>query len=396
MSMRTRSIVLAAVLSIISTAVLAKDGDDRDASPGTAAARAQFFGAENVNPFTGEVRQDRVIFSWATNTTYAVSVRGRVFLLDSFVTRLEQTPGRTPFVIQDLVNLHPEVILLGHGHGDHADNAAFIAGTLKIPIVSSPETCDVMQLDAGRLFGAGSTVKCIGAVSRGSTPGAEVNKLDILRGAACVTAFKHVHSGSVAHDPSVPLVKVVNDADQRDAEMFPAGTPLFSDPKTDYRTTGFGGPAGSISLFFQFVVPGGNRFTFVWHNTTGPLKENAFGAKLFDIMDHLPKTDVELGSVVSLGFPTNGERDIVLYTQHIQPKIFVPGHVTAVAKESSSLRWKVAFEQEQNVMNVAFRPEVRWMVDPVDYLRPLVFDPNDPRWASGDRESSNSCAGGED
>ena len=80
-----------------------------------------------------------------------------------------------------------------------------------------------------------------------------------------------------------------------------------------------------------------------------------------------------------LGYLTNGERDIVLYTQHIQPKIFIPGHMTAVALESSSLRWKVGFEQELNVMNAAYRPEVRWMVDPVDYLRPQVYDPKDPR-----------------
>jgi hypothetical protein len=396
MSNRFRFMAITALVSSLSTAGIAKDGDERRTSAGLAAAREKFFGAENVNPFTGGVRKDRVIFSWATNTTYAVSVKGRVFLLDSFVTRLEQTPGRTPFVIQDLVDLHPEVILLGHGHGDHADNAAFIAGTLKIPIVATPETCDVMQIDAVRIFGPGSTVNCIGAVSRGSDPGAELNKLDILRGAACVTVFKHVHSGRVAHDPTVPLVTVVNDQDQRDAEMFPAGTPLFNDPKTDYRTTGFGGAAGIISLFFQFVVPGDNRFTFVWHNTTGPLKESAFGATLFGLMDHLPKTDVELGSVVSLGYPTNGERDIVLYTQHVQPKVFVPGHMTAVAKESSSLRWKVAFEQELNVMNASYRPEARWMVDPVDYLRPLVFDPKEPRWASGDRETSSSCQGGED
>ncbi len=387
---------LVAALSVSATAAVAKDLDGGGGNPDTAAARAKFFGAENVNPFTGELRRDRVIFSWATNTTYAVSVKGRVFLLDSFVTRLEQTAGRTPFVIQDLVNLHPEVILLGHGHGDHADNAAFIAGSLKIPVVATPETCDVLQLDAARIFGAGTTLNCIGAVSRGSNPGAEVNKLDILQGAACVTAFKHVHSGRVAHDPTVPLVTVVNDQDARDGQMFPAGTPLFANPQTDYRTTGFGGPAGIISLFFQFVVPGGNRFTFVWHNTTGPLKESAFGPALFGIMDHLPKTDVELGSVVSLGYLTNGERDIVLYTQHIQPKIFIPGHMTAVALESSSLRWKVGFEQELKVMNASYRPEVRWMVDPDDYLRPLVYDPKDPRWAGGDRDTNSSCEQDED
>jgi len=27
------------------------------------------------------------------------------------------------------------------------------------------------------------------------------------------------------------------------------------------------------------------------------------------------------------------------------------------------------------------RPEARWMVDPDDYLKPLVYDPKDQRWS---------------
>lgn len=375
-----RKVLVAAVLAALCFATCAfADNGNRQVNTALVNARQKFFGAENVNPTTGEVRNDRVIFSWATNTTYAVSLRGRVILLDSFVTRLEVTPGRTPFVIQDLVDLAPTAIFLGHGHGDHADNAAFLAHTLNIPIVSTPETCDVMQLDAARIFGAGITVNCIGAVSRGSAPGAEVNHLSLLEPVASVTVFKHIHSGRVPADPDFPPVTISNIPDPRDATMFPAGTPLFT--TLDLRTTGFGGAAGIISLFYQFVVRGDNNFTFVWHNTTGPLKEQ--GPQLFDIMDALPPTDVEFGSVVSLGFTTNGERDIVLYNQHIKPKVFVPGHMTAVAVESSSLEWKVGFRAQQAAMGVdpATAPEVRWMVDPNDYLRPLVFDPADKRWA---------------
>ena len=91
------------------------------------AARQKFFGLENVNDKTGKVRDDRVVFSWLTNATFAAAMKGHVVLLDTFVTRLEIMPGRTPFVIQDLVDLKPEAIFIGHGHFDHADNAAFIA-----------------------------------------------------------------------------------------------------------------------------------------------------------------------------------------------------------------------------------------------------------------------------
>jgi hypothetical protein len=52
--------------------------------------------------------------------------------------------------------------------------------------------------------------------------------------------------------------------------------------------------------------------------------------------------------------------------------VFVTGHMTAVAVESSSLEWKVGYVQQRAVMGVdpTTALEVRWMVDP-----------NDKRWA---------------
>ena len=75
-----------------------------------------------------------MIFTWLTNSSIGVSLKGRVFLLDSYVQRAETLAGRTPFVVEDLVKLSPEAIFLGHGHFDHADNAAYLAGKLSIPI----------------------------------------------------------------------------------------------------------------------------------------------------------------------------------------------------------------------------------------------------------------------
>src|SRR5215471_3595979 len=136
-----------------------------NANPDTIAARARFFGAENVDQSSGEVRADRVIFSWVTNASLAVSVKGRIVLLDSYINRPELPPAagtadlrRSPISIQELVNLAPEAIFLGHGHGDHADNAAYIAKQLDIPIYASPETCDVMQADVQRMFNDPNTV----------------------------------------------------------------------------------------------------------------------------------------------------------------------------------------------------------------------------------------------
>lgn len=52
---------------------------------------------------------------------------------------------------------------------------------------------------------------------------------------------------------------------------------------------------------------------------------------------------------------------------------------------TSSLRFKIAYLQQLNEMVPPFpaelHPEARWMVDPDDYLKPLVYDPKSPRWA---------------
>ena len=209
-----------------------------NSDPDVIAARQKFFGAENVDARTGAVSSDRVIFSWATNTTYAVSVLGHVLLLDSYVTGLELKPGRTSFVIQHLVDLQPEALLIGHGHFDHADNATYIAKWTEATIYASPEACDQFQADVTRMYndpnaingGAkiiadDTPVHCVGVVSRGSTPAAEVANLTFLQPVACVLAFKHMHSASVPYDPTYPVVVPNVTRDTRDAQMYPAGTP---------------------------------------------------------------------------------------------------------------------------------------------------------------------------
>src|SRR2546422_10274379 len=95
-------------------------------------------------------------------------------------------------------------------------------------------------------------------------------------------------------------------------------------------TTGFGGSAGIIEIWYHFVVRQGDHdFTFAFVNSAGPVKEGIgsgspglisvaqyndpvnngpaialaaeIGKGLFSIMEDLPQTDVLLGSIVSLG-----------------------------------------------------------------------------------------------
>ena len=424
--------ILSAVIGCVSPVVAAPG---QGVSQDTIAARERFFGAENVDAVSGEVRADRVIFSWVTNASLAVSIRGRIVLLDTYINRPELPPAggaadlrRSPISIQELVALAPEAIFLGHGHGDHADNAAYIAKLLDIPIYTSPETCDAMQADVQRMFTDpnlvnggvriipnGLPVKCISPISRASIPGAEVVNIHQLDPVACIVAFKHIHSGTVPTDTTFPFIPVFPDSDPRELTAN-AGVPTFSPTPSpplyprltsltpsptpvpgqmNLRTTGVGG-GGAISIFYQFITGDANNFTFVWHNTTGPLKEGsgsdpglpspAIGAKLFAIMDSLPQTDVELGSIVSLGVGTNGVRDPILYQQHIRPQVYIPIHQTDATPISSSLRFKNAYLQAVVAANVPVRPESRWMVDPDDFVRPMVYDPKDDRWKKSDNQ----------
>jgi hypothetical protein len=397
--------------------------------PATLAARQKIFGVENVNPKNGKLRDNAVVFSWLTNATFAAAVNGHVFLLDTFVTRLEVTPGRTPFTIQDLVDLQPEAIMLGHGHFDHADNAAYIAAQTGAVIYATPETCDNMHLDATNNFDNGytlvRTVSCKTLTTRGSLPGKEIVAINDFPGID-ISVFKHLHSTNTGvNDPdAVPISATVNNActptrkgntfpcnlaDPRDPQLFPAGTPLSTVMNIATARTGAGGP---ISLFYVFTVnDSGGKFKFAWHNTTGDIIDScalpnnnpdtgqpfekgqdvtgcfpgvqvngkSVGANLAAIMDRIGPLDVDLGSVVSLGYSQNGERDIVSYLQHLKPTTFIPNHVTAVAVEGSSLEWKVGFFDALKAANIpqTLWPDVTWLVDPNDYLRPLVYNLKD-------------------
>jgi hypothetical protein len=364
-------------------------------------ARNLVFGNENVDQKNGDVDHSLVIFSWLTNATYAVSIKGHVVLLDTFVHRAEAKPGRTPFVVEDLLSLNPEAAFIGHGHGDHADNAAWLGAKLGIPIYASAETCqDLQTLDIPNLVATGAldhgaTLDCRDVTSSGSHPGAELVKLDDAIPGVSITAFRHFHSGTAYPETRFPITPVKNIADPRDTDMYPPGT------AHSFTTKGrIGGP---LSIYYHFVVHGDNEFTFAWHNTTGDLNHGCTidhgPPACWDDMfpsEHLPQlvtsriaslsaTDLELGSFVSLGFATTGMRDPIQNSAVLKPKIYIPIHQTNAALPTSSLYFKVAYQaqlgQMQPPLTADQRPEARWMVDPDDYLKPLVYDPKDHRWA---------------
>jgi hypothetical protein len=80
-------------------------------------------------------------------------------------------------------------------------------------------------------------------------------------------------------------------------------------------------------------------------------------------------------------------RDPIQDGAALHPKVYVPIHQTNAALPTSSLWFKIAYLKQLDQMLPALkaneRPEARWMVDPDDYLKPMVYDPKDARWSKG-------------
>lgn len=381
------------------------------------AARQHIFGIENVDPETGSTPDDMVLFSWLSASSFAASVQGRVFMMDSFVTRLEIERGRTPVILADLVNLNPEAILLGHGHNDHADNAAYISAMTDAVIYATEETCGTMQIDYERMvndpriqddpefaFPENASIDCVPVTTEGSTPATQVFNLPFLEPQACVTAFRHLHSVAVDPDPGFPPTPVEIIVDSRDESLFPAGTPLWpSRAAIDYvpeegqvnTTTTRGAPGGAESLFFSFMLRDDTNFSFVYHNTAGALKEGQGsgwtgvpedGQRVIELLEDLGPTDVQLGTAATGNFDNNGLRDLIMYQAAIEPSIYVPNHITtgSRAREGSSLSVYAGYVNQMDLMGIPVddRPRLHWLVDPTDYLKPLKYKTDNPQWAA--------------
>lgn len=387
------------------------------------AARQKLFGAENVDPNSGRVHGDKVVLSWISNASVAASIAGHVLLLDTYMTRLEVTPGRTPIVVGDLVDLKPEAILLGHGHFDHADNAAYIAAKTGAPLYATEETCAAMQADFAReladpaiqgnpatAFPPHASIRCENVTTAGSVPGTQVLTLDFLQPDACVVAFRHLHSVAVPVDPTWPRAPVPSmyyAADPRDAALFPPGIPLAPSAsgalpgQMNIATSGSNGPGGPIPLFFDFILNSGPRFTLVWYNSSGALKEGlgsgwlngtpADGQRIVNIMKSLPHTNVDLGTTATADFDNNTYRDPFAYIQALQPDIYIPMHLTtgSTFKESVSMAVYGGYLDQIRRLGLTLEqwPVTRWLVDPTDYAKPIVYDIHDPQWKDSSKEA---------
>ena len=332
-------------------------------------ARRHIFGVDNVDA-RGNVRRDRVVVSWFSISSLAMAIDGHVVLLDTYIHKGEDHPNYVPTTTSELADLRPEAIFLGHGHFDHANTAGELVVRTGARLVGTPEHCDQTRSQAEAYAGRPVRVRCIATVTRGSDPGRQVREIRPLGPRVGITVLKHVHSGGHAPDGD-PHESTLTAGlpDPNLILLYPMGPTLL--PGADPR-----GDEGS-SLLYQFRF---KRVSLVWNDTVGPLREEA--PELVGVLKRLPRTDVHFGAVQSPNGATNGMRDPVDYIEALRPKIFYPIHHDFVAEYGMSKGHEGILRRELARRSPP-HPEVRWLYDPYDYLRPalMTFDVADPRFA---------------
>lgn len=318
-------------------------------------ARTRFFGAANVDQATGAVRRDRAIFSWFGVTNFALAIRGHVVLLDAWIPRGEFS-GYVPATTDELAALRPELILIGHAHFDHAADATPLAVATGAPLAGTGEHCADLRM---RNAGPAMPPRCLAVIPAAAPIGAQATP-SLLRGVE-VTVIKHVHSAGTRPDRNEPYhVPVI---------PLPTTTSLEHPPTPDDMVALVGHLPDSEggTLLYRFRV---GDLSLVWHDSSGPLTDYAPG--MFDILRALRPVDVELGAIQGFNQIANGMRDPRQYIEALQPRTFVPTHHDdwAPGITTRAANYRSLFFDELAKVPAERRPEVRFITDPADYVRP--------------------------
>ena len=344
--MRLRALIVAATLGVAALALSAQPA--AGAAPrSTVKARKAFFGSANVDR-GGRVRKDRVIVTWFGIASLAGSFNGRVVLLDTFINNSGPgncSPGGNPgppvqpYVrtsYDQLAALRPRAIFIGHGHYDHLCRTGELIARTGAKLVGLPQHCAQAATQAAEYPGSQRGLRCVPTLSSFSPFGAS-REIRPLGSTVPITVIRHVHSGRA----SGPVANA----------------------------------NGAESLLYRFRV---GRFSLVWNDSAGPLREKA--PATLSLLRGLPASDVEFGASLGLGIGEQGFRDPVDYAQALRAKTLFAVHQDLGSVNGGSRVFKPRLEAE-----MAARPglgtKLRWLQDPDDYLRPIVFKPGERRWA---------------
>ena len=331
-------------------------------------ARQRFFGKANVDPRTGDVRDDRVLLSWFSVANYVASFNGTVVLVDAWVARGSHS-GYVPTTPAELAAAKPRYIFIGHGDFDHAADAAEVAALSGAKIVGTPEHCDSIR---SQQEAQGADIGCVLVGPEGAPPG-HIKELDLIP-KVDISAVVHVHSSvespELADGNRLPCPPLWNALDTAEHPPTPEDMEHLMRHLPDAR----GG-----NVLYQFRV---GRFSLAWHDTTGKIEEDA--PAVVKTLRKLPPTDVQFGAVLAFGQVTNCLRSLGQYIEALRPKVYAATHhdnfTYFIGANARNLEPLVRDELAR--LPAKLQPELIYTYDPDDYLnvKPFTFDPKAPRW----------------
>jgi hypothetical protein len=383
---RNRLSVLAIVVGLLPSPLLA-GGDDnggwhsqhhgRPLPPATIAARQHFFGLDNVDAKTGEVRDDRVIFSWTGVSGFAASFKGHVVLMDQYIARdggarvngnpLGHWPsityyGSTP---EELAALKPELALIGHTHFDHTgDLPTVVRRNPGVQVVGTAEHCNDLRAKV-----TDAPVNCYSVFEAGAVLGTTRELPRSFLDGVQIIAVKHPHS-SASPNPALDAPFPWTPAPCTVFQEYP---PQATEPEAWNDPTGFGPVSGFIAIMYHFSV---GHFGVAWEDTSGYIVGNCavrgeIGCdRVPQAFASLPKTDVRLASIA-----VSGRSVMDVHNSLLKPKLFIPLH-------NDGCQYLARKEVEATIAAEpdSFRPEMWFFSDPSDYMRPFSFDPDAEAW----------------
>ena len=327
----------------------------------TIALRKKYFGEANVDPQTGSVRRDKVVMSWFGVTNFAMAIRGHVVLLDAWVPRGAHS-GYVPSSPAELAALKPEAIFIGHAHFDHAADAVPIAQASGATIIGSAEQCDALRSRAEAM----TAPRCVEALPPNAAPGTRAEVPGAIRGVEA-TIVKHLHSAAKSPDGKdgyhVPVTPP------------PSTTQLEHPPTPDdmAHLVDRAPDSEAGTVLYRFRV---GDLSLLWHDSAGPLADDA--PQAFDTFRALRPIDVQVGAIQGFNQITNGMRDPRMYIEAFAPSLFVPTHHDdwAAGITTKGDNYRAPLDEELQRIPAERRPQVRFISDPGDYVRPdaLTFD----------------------
>ena len=329
-------------------------------------AREQILGPNAIEP--GKVK-----LWWVGVSSFVATGGGHLWLFDAWEP-IGLQKDYVPIGRDELAALAPEAIFIGHGHFDHAADAGFIAGRSGAVVVGSDTICDTAKADAAR-DGNAANFTCLITGTEDTPPPGTVQMGKLWQDLPPVAVLQHIHSALAPQTfelGDTPFIHVPN--------LLPFLGYLNSDPQELLRflTTLRDGQGGTWAYHLRF-----GDFSLFWHDSTGPITDaEPGGPEVRAALNALPEcVDVQVGAIVGFDQPLSGLRDPRLYVEHAHPRLFLPTHHDAWAPVIGGGAAAYEAEWRAEMAALPHPPLLDYLHDPVDYLKPRIYDIADPIWA---------------